>query len=46
MAVHTGSLLKSRSKQGFNPVFEHREGGHTRINWRNYLNTFAPQLFQ
>jgi hypothetical protein len=20
-------------------------GGHTWINWRNYLNEFAPQLF-
>jgi enterochelin esterase family protein len=34
------------TKHGFNPVFEHSEGGHTWINWRNYLNTFAPQLFQ
>jgi enterochelin esterase family protein len=39
----TVDLLK---KHGFNPVFEHSEGGHTWINWRNYLNTFAPQLFQ
>jgi enterochelin esterase-like enzyme len=39
----TVDLLK---KHGFNPVFVHSEGGHTWINWRNYLNTFAPQLFQ
>jgi enterochelin esterase family protein len=39
----TVELLK---KHGFNPVFEHSEGGHTWINWRNYLNIFAPQLFQ
>ena len=22
------------------------EGGHTWVNWREYLNEFAPQLFQ
>lgn len=42
-APQTVDLLK---KHGFNPVFEHSEGGHTWINWRNYLNSFAPQLFQ
>jgi enterochelin esterase-like enzyme len=36
-------LLK---KHGFNVVFEESPGGHTWINWRNYLNVFAPQLFQ
>jgi enterochelin esterase family protein len=33
-------------KHGFNPVYEESTGGHTWINWRNYLNVFAPQLFQ
>jgi enterochelin esterase family protein len=42
-APKTVELLK---KHGFNPVFEHSEGGHTWINWRDYLNLFAPQLFQ
>ena len=42
-APQTVDLLK---KHGFNPVFVHSEGGHTWINWRNYLNSFAPQLFQ
>ena len=42
-APQTVDLFK---KHGFNPVFEQSEGGHTWINWRNYLNTFAPQLFQ
>jgi enterochelin esterase family protein len=27
-------------------VFKETEGAHTWINWRNYLNEFAPQLFQ
>jgi len=43
VAPQTVDLLK---KHGFNPVFEHSEGGHTWINWRDYLNLFAPQLFQ
>jgi enterochelin esterase family protein len=39
----TVDLLK---KHGFSPIFEESDGGHTWINWRNYLNIFAPQLFQ
>jgi enterochelin esterase family protein len=39
----TVELLK---KHGFNPVFKESPGGHTWINWRNYLNEFTPQLFQ
>jgi enterochelin esterase family protein len=33
-------------KHGFDVVFKESEGGHIWINWRNYLNEFAPQLFQ
>ena len=39
----TVAMLK---KHGFNVVFNETEGAHTWINWRNYLNEFAPQLFQ
>jgi len=39
----TVDLLK---KHGFAVTFDESPGGHTWINWRNYLNTFAPQLFQ
>ncbi len=31
---------------GFNVVFKESPGAHTWINWRNYLDEFAPQLFQ
>ena len=31
---------------GFTPVMKESPGAHTWINWRNYLNEFAPQLFQ
>jgi len=33
-------------KHGFSPVFRETAGGHTWINWRNYLAELAPQLFQ
>jgi enterochelin esterase family protein len=33
-------------KHGFSPTFKESPGGHTWINWRNYLNEVAPQLFQ
>jgi enterochelin esterase family protein len=33
-------------KHGFNPIYKESPGGHTWINWRNYLHEFAPQLFQ
>lgn len=32
-------------KHGFDVVYKETEGGHTWINWRNYLNEFTPQLF-
>jgi enterochelin esterase family protein len=41
--VATVDLFK---KHGFAVVFEQSPGGHTWINWRNYLAAFAPQLFQ
>jgi len=33
-------------KHRFSPVYEETSGGHTWINWRNYLAEFAPQLFR
>ncbi len=33
-------------KHGFTPTFIESPGAHTWINWRNYLEEFAPQLFQ
>jgi len=42
----TRSTVDMLKKHGFNVVFEESPGGHTWINWRNYLNVFAPQLFQ
>ncbi|RCS43912.1 esterase [Bremerella cremea] len=33
-------------KHGFEAVYEETDGGHTWVNWRNYLRQFASQLFQ
>jgi enterochelin esterase-like enzyme len=42
---NTHSTVALFEKYGFHPVFQESPGGHTWINWRNYLNEFAPQLF-
>ena len=42
----TRSTVEMLKKHGFTPVFKESPGAHTWINWRNYLNEFAPQLFQ
>ena len=39
----TVELLK---KHNFDASFQESPGAHTWINWRNYLDEFAPQLFQ
>ncbi|HEY3443446.1 MAG TPA: alpha/beta hydrolase-fold protein [Paludibaculum sp.] len=33
-------------RHGFAPVYKETTGGHTWVNWRDYLNEFAPMLFQ
>jgi enterochelin esterase family protein len=38
----TVEMLK---KHGFNVAFKGSEGGHTWLNWRDYLIEFAPLLF-
>lgn len=42
----TKATVEMFKKHGFQPVFLESPGAHTWINWRNYLNEFAPQLFQ
>lgn len=34
------------NKHGYNATFRDSEGGHTWLNWRDYLVAFTPQLFQ
>jgi enterochelin esterase family protein len=43
---NTRATVELFKRYGFNPVFQVSPGAHTWINWRNYLNEFAPQLFQ
>jgi enterochelin esterase-like enzyme len=33
-------------KHNFNVTYKETDGGHTWMNWREYLNEFAPMLFQ
>ncbi len=42
----TKTTMDMLKKHGFTPFFRESPGGHTWINWRNYLAEFAPQLFQ
>ena len=39
----TVGLLK---KHGYDVVYRETQGGHTWLNWRDYLVEFVPQLFQ
>jgi enterochelin esterase-like enzyme len=41
----TKNTVAMLQKHGFNPVFKESPGAHTWINWRHYLDEFAPQLF-
>jgi len=40
------ATVATMKKHGFAPVFVESEGGHTWLNWRDYLSEFAPQLFR
>ena len=42
----TKATVAMLEKHGFDVVYEESTGGHTWINWREYLGKFAPQLFQ
>ena len=42
----TQATLDLLKKHSFTPVFKETAGGHTWLNWRDYLAEFAPQLFQ
>jgi enterochelin esterase-like enzyme len=41
----TKSTVDLLKKHGFAPVMKESPGGHTWLNWRDYLIEFAPQLF-
>jgi enterochelin esterase family protein len=39
-------LAEALQKHGIRREYHESEGGHTWINWRRYLNEFAPLLFR
>jgi enterochelin esterase family protein len=41
----TRATVAMLERHGFDVVYEESVGGHTWINWREYLAKFAPQLF-
>lgn len=42
----TKATVELFQKHGYQPVFHESAGAHTWTNWREYLNEFAPRLFQ
>ncbi len=40
------ATVDALKKEGFGVTYKETEGGHTWLNWRDYLYEFAPQLFQ
>jgi enterochelin esterase-like enzyme len=42
----TRATVAMLEKHGFDVVYEESDGGHTWINWREYLAKLAPQLFK
>jgi enterochelin esterase-like enzyme len=42
----TNATVEFFKKHGFSPVYKETAGGHTWLNWRDYLAEFAPMLFQ
>ena len=42
----TRSTVDLLKRHGFTPVFTETAGGHTWLNWRDYLAQFAPLLFK
>ena len=42
----TRSTVELLKRHGFTPQYTESAGGHTWLNWRDYLAQFAPLLFQ
>jgi enterochelin esterase-like enzyme len=41
----TKATVNELKRLGFEVTFKETEGGHTWLNWREYLHEFAPKLF-
>jgi enterochelin esterase-like enzyme len=42
----TEATVEMFKKHKFNAIYKETAGAHTWLNWREYLNEFAPQLFK
>jgi enterochelin esterase family protein len=42
----TKSSVELFKRHGFDPIMKESAGGHTWLNWRDYLIEFTPHLFQ
>jgi enterochelin esterase-like enzyme len=45
LITNSKSTVELLNKHGFSASFKESPGAHTWLNWRNYLDEFAPQLF-
>jgi hypothetical protein len=45
LARFPSATQRAVKKHGFDVVSKESAGGHTWINWRDYLSEFAPLLF-
>jgi enterochelin esterase family protein len=43
---NTKATVEMLKRHGFSVIFTESSGGHSWVNWRNYLHEFAPQLFR
>jgi len=46
LVENTRKTVEFFKAKGWNATYDESAGAHTWINWRNYLNAFAPRLFQ
>lgn len=46
LIANTKATVELLQKHGFKPVFKESPGGHTWLNWRDYLRDFATQIFR
>jgi enterochelin esterase-like enzyme len=46
LMARTKETVELLKRHGFPPEFKETPGGHTWINWREYLHEFAPRLFR
>ena len=46
LMANTKATVDLLQKHGFTPVFKESPGGHTWLNWRDYLREFATQIIK